>query len=39
MENYGLIDAPVMNNSDAVSVLAFGYLIGNSSTQPSMNAG
>ena len=29
MENYGLVDAPMMNNADAISVLAFGYVIGN----------
>jgi len=29
MENFGIIDAPMMNNADAFSVLALGYLIGN----------
>jgi POT family proton-dependent oligopeptide transporter len=29
MRNVGIVDAPMMNNADAVSVLAFGYLIGN----------
>lgn len=29
MKNFGIIDAPMMNNADAVAVLAFGYLIGN----------
>ncbi|KAL7485725.1 hypothetical protein ACHAW6_011331 [Cyclotella cf. meneghiniana] len=29
MKNFGLVDAPMMNNADAISVLAFGYLIGN----------
>lgn len=29
MENFGLVDAPMMNNADAISVLAFGYVIGN----------
>lgn len=29
MRKYWIIDAPLMNNADAVSVLAFGYLIGN----------
>jgi len=29
MRNFGIVDAPMMNNADAVSVLAFGYLIGN----------
>lgn len=29
MKNFGLVDAPMMNNADAVSVLAFGYIIGN----------
>ena len=29
MDNFGLVDAPMMNNADAVSVLAFGYIIGN----------
>jgi POT family proton-dependent oligopeptide transporter len=29
MKNYWIIDAPMMNNADAMSVLAFGYLIGN----------
>ncbi|KAL3803031.1 hypothetical protein ACHAWO_003830 [Cyclotella atomus] len=29
MKNYWIIDAPMMNNADAISVLAFGYLIGN----------
>ena len=29
MESYGLVDAPMMNNADAISVLAFGYVIGN----------
>lgn len=29
MTNFGVVDAPMMNNADAVSVLAFGYIIGN----------
>jgi POT family proton-dependent oligopeptide transporter len=29
MKSFGLVDAPMMNNADAVSVLAFGYIIGN----------
>lgn len=29
MTNFGLVDAPLMNNADAVSVLAFGYILGN----------
>jgi dipeptide/tripeptide permease len=29
MKNFYLVDAPMMNNADAISVLAFGYLIGN----------
>ena len=29
MENFGLVDASMMNNADAISVLAFGYVIGN----------
>ena len=29
MRNFGIIDAPMMNNADAVSVLAFRYLIRN----------
>ncbi|KAL7539384.1 hypothetical protein ACHAXR_011100 [Thalassiosira sp. AJA248-18] len=29
MENFGVVDAPMMNNADAVSVLALGYIIGN----------
>ncbi|KAL9184984.1 hypothetical protein ACHAXT_002761 [Thalassiosira profunda] len=29
MENFGLVDAPMMNNADAISVLLFGYIIGN----------
>ena len=29
MRNVGIVDAPMMNNADAVLVLAFGYIIGN----------
>lgn len=29
MKSWGLVDAPMMNNADAISVLAFGYIIGN----------
>ncbi|KAK1734388.1 proton-dependent oligopeptide transporter family protein [Skeletonema marinoi] len=29
MKPWGMIDAPMMNNADAISVLAFGYIIGN----------
>lgn len=29
MEKFGMVDAPMMNNADAVSVLALGYIIGN----------
>ncbi|KAL7549123.1 hypothetical protein ACHAWF_012391 [Thalassiosira exigua] len=29
MENFGLVDAPMMNNVDAVSILAFGHCVGN----------
>mmetsp|Transcript_13069 Transcript_13069/g.21485 ORF Transcript_13069/g.21485 Transcript_13069/m.21485 type:complete len:737 (+) Transcript_13069:46-2256(+) len=29
MKSWGMIDAPMMNNADAISVLAFGYIIGN----------
>jgi len=29
MKSWGIIDAPMMNNADAISVLAFGYIIGN----------
>jgi len=29
MKNWWVVDAPMMNNADAISVLAFGYLIGN----------
>jgi POT family proton-dependent oligopeptide transporter len=29
MKPWGVVDAPMMNNADAVSVLAFGYIIGN----------
>jgi len=29
MTKFGMVDAPLMNNADAVSVLAFGYIIGN----------
>lgn len=29
MEKFGLIDASMMNNADAISVLFFGYVIGN----------
>mmetsp|Transcript_20661 Transcript_20661/g.31506 ORF Transcript_20661/g.31506 Transcript_20661/m.31506 type:complete len:313 (-) Transcript_20661:111-1049(-) len=29
MKPCGMIDAPMMNNADAISVLAFGYIIGN----------
>ena len=29
MKPWGIIDAPMMNNADAISVLAFGYIIGN----------
>jgi len=29
MTNFGLVDAPMMNNVDAISILAFGYVIGN----------
>lgn len=29
MKNFGLVDASMMNNADAISVLAFGYAIGN----------
>mmetsp|Transcript_35744 Transcript_35744/g.58235 ORF Transcript_35744/g.58235 Transcript_35744/m.58235 type:complete len:744 (+) Transcript_35744:68-2299(+) len=29
MDNYGLFDAPMMNNVDALSILTFGYVIGN----------
>lgn len=29
MKKFGLVDAPLMNNADAVSVLGFGYILGN----------
>jgi len=29
MTNWGILDAPMMNNVDALSILAFGYIIGN----------
>jgi len=37
MENFGVVDAPLMNNADAISVLAFGYVIGNV-IYPALNA-
>ena len=37
MENFGVVDAPMMNNADAVSVLGIGYIIGNV-IYPSLNA-
>lgn len=29
MENFGVVDAPMMNNVDAFSILTMGYMIGN----------
>lgn len=37
MRPFGLVDAPMMNNADAISVLAFGYIIGNV-IYPALNA-